>query len=103
MLTPEQTRIFSSFLEDYDNRLSNDGCNDMVLPNTEENRRMICDAQLWNCRGETEEYCDIITHFKKLYEEKDIFGNPTHPEIVENNGLIFGYLRHLAGFSAIKP
>lgn len=95
-LTDSQRKMFGSLLDDYDNRLSNDSCNDMMLPNTKENREMLAAAHVWNCKGLTQEAKECIAS-EQRYERVDLFGNPFEKEICTNNGLILGYLRHLAG------
>lgn len=67
------------FLEDLSHRFSNDGCNDMFLENTPENRKLVLQAQLAVNSSRTE---------IKLYEIHK--GQPQ--KICTNNILIIDYL-----------
>jgi len=40
--------LVAKMLEDYSERLSNNGCNDLILENTEENRALVQAAIDWN-------------------------------------------------------
>lgn len=48
MLKPEELALIAEFLDDYGNRLGNDGCNDFELDDTLENRALVKAAMKWN-------------------------------------------------------
>lgn len=49
-------KLAAKMLEEYSDRLANDGCNDMWLPDTPENRQFLIDMAKWNSKTEFEEY-----------------------------------------------
>ena len=88
-LSENQKKIFNSFLDDYEERLSNDGCNDLILEKSKENFDLICSAWNWNCKNNEVERNLWIEHYKKQFEDESC------KKLVIYNGLIFSYLRHL--------
>ncbi len=44
MLTKNDLSLLDKFLEDLSDSLGNNSCNDYILPDTEENRRMLIEA-----------------------------------------------------------
>ena len=54
-LSKTEAAYIAAFLEELDDRFGNDGCNDMYVPDTPENRTMVAAAeQLWAGTNETE-------------------------------------------------
>ena len=99
MLSPQQNEVFIKFLDRLDDYMSNKGCNDLILPNTLENRMMVNEACVWNCRGDNakEEAEEMMSSYSNCWERNPV-GELVRDTIVTHETLIFGYLRHLAGF-----
>lgn len=47
-MKPHLAKLAAELLEEYSDRLANDGCNDMWLPDTPENRQFLRDLAKWN-------------------------------------------------------
>lgn len=47
-MKPHIAKLAAEFLEEYSDRLANDGCNDMWLPDNPENRQFLRDLAKWN-------------------------------------------------------
>jgi hypothetical protein len=61
-MKPHIAKLAAQMLEEYSDRLGNDGCNDMWLPDTPENRQFLLDLAKWN--GENFEEEDVIQSSK---------------------------------------
>jgi len=89
-LTKNEAAYIVGFLNELDNQFSNDGCNDMYLPDTPENREMYTKAEkLWvgeNC--DDEEGVPLEDSLQVPYGSRK-----KEKKIGTNNQTILGYLR----------
>lgn len=73
--TKNEAALLVKLLDEFGDRLGNDGCNDMMLPDTPENRELVMAS---------ENYC--------LSETGTVAITSYNGEIVANNGMILAYL-----------
>ena len=86
--------IFEQFLRDYYYNLSNACCNDFLMENNKENRKLLKNIYLWNVRGN-------IDLYKKDYEKEIIEykNNESNiKEIFATDFMVFDYLCSKLGF-----
>ena len=92
-LTKNEASYVIGFLNELDNQFSNDGCNDMYLKDTPENRKMFLEAEkLWcqdNCDEEDE--LEEVTVEEAL--QTPLGRGKKEKKIGTNNQAIIAYLR----------
>lgn len=54
-MKPHELKFAAEFMDEYADRLGNDGCNDYHVENTDENWRMYLEACAWNLSTTVEE------------------------------------------------
>jgi hypothetical protein len=91
-LTENEKLIFKDFLSKYAEVMSN-GCNDLKLENTKENRDLVKAAFLWNVGNDEKVFQKEYGNDFFLDEEDDI--------IYVLDYVIFGYLCSKMGFKSI--
>ncbi len=84
-LTSAEREVAIKFLDELQQRFSNDGCNDMELADTPANRSLIESAEAWNVGAA--DMADWRSH--PDYHETMVIGG----KLMTNNGLIAGYIR----------
>lgn len=89
-MNPNEKSIFIGLLNRLDDYLSYEGCNDMRLPDTPENRRLITEAEMWNVHAATEEEWKAHPDYHEV--------SLCNGELLTSDYLIFGYLRHKEGY-----
>lgn len=94
-LSPQELELFKSFLSDYSDVLGNRGCNDLLLPNNEINRKLIREASIYSYGQE--EYDKYYAEDELEWEKKDLFGKLEKKEIYTIDSIIFKYLCHKLG------
>lgn len=89
-LTQNEAAYIAAFLEELDDRFGNDGCNDMSLPNTPENREMVVAAdKIWCDENDVDE--DERESKKDLL--RTMYGRGKKAKLSINNQTIILFLK----------
>ncbi len=90
-MTKNEVAFIVAFLNELDDQFGNDGCNDMYLKDTPENRKLFTEAEKhWSIENEVEE--DEIQSVEDAIQVPH-YGRSKVPMIGTNNQTILSYLR----------
>jgi len=95
-LNKNELDILRPILEECKDRLANKSCNDVKVPNTAENRKLLRELRWDNVRGNEEVYKKEYSDCQ--YEKAYANGDPIQPYIYFQDWWIFSYLMKKAGF-----